>query len=216
MFVSEIYTSNPKQIRQARRLPNCAPVHRLCTAWPCHRAVTSFYTASSGQAAAGLTREPSRRATSGYCGQAMAARSPDSLWPAAPCQARCSVRAKVTASAGLSALGADHWRGRRVDEREARSRGRGDGGTRRCWAAAWPAASCAAAHRRGPLPPRGQPRTRPLASPPSRTPMTAPAKSWPGGPPAPGVGSVVKTPSQGRFGGTRACVIWEVVGAKTE
>jgi hypothetical protein len=34
-------------------------------------------------------------------------------------------------------------------------------GTVHWWAAAWPAASSAAAHRRGPLPPRGQPRTRP-------------------------------------------------------
>jgi hypothetical protein len=32
-------------------------------------------------------------------------------------------------------------------------------------ALAWPAASRAAAHRRGPLPPCGQPRTRPLAVP---------------------------------------------------
>jgi hypothetical protein len=38
-------------------------------------------------------------------------------------------------------------------------------GTRRFWAAAWPAASSAAAHRRGPLPQRRQPRTRPLAVP---------------------------------------------------
>ena len=35
-------------------------------------------------------------------------------------------------------------------------------GTRRWQAAAWPAASSAAAHRRGPLPPPGQARTRPL------------------------------------------------------
>ena len=38
----------------------------------------------------------------------------------------------------------------------------GGRGTRRCWAAAWPVASSAVAHRRGPLPQRGQPRTRPL------------------------------------------------------
>jgi hypothetical protein len=50
-------------------------------------------------------------------------------------------------------------------DREARCRGQGWRGTRRCWAAAWPAASCAAAHRRGPLPQRGQPHTRPLAVP---------------------------------------------------
>jgi len=36
--------------------------------------------------------------------------------------------------------------------------------------AAWPAVSSAAAHRRGPLPPRGQPRTRPLAAPAVRYP----------------------------------------------
>jgi hypothetical protein len=35
----------------------------------------------------------------------------------------------------------------------------------------------AAAHRRGPLPPRGQPRTRRWRSPPSRTPVTAPARA---------------------------------------
>ena len=66
---------------------------------------------------------------------------------------------------------------RRVDEREARRRGGGwEGATRRCWAAAWPAASSAAAHRRGPLPQRGQARTRPPAVPPSRTPVTAAAE----------------------------------------
>jgi hypothetical protein len=52
-----------------------------------------------------------------------------------------------------------------MDEREARRRGRGGRGIHRWWAAARPAASSAAAHRRGPLPQRGQPRTRPLAVP---------------------------------------------------
>jgi hypothetical protein len=43
-------------------------------------------------------------------------------------------------------------------------------GTRRCWAAAWPAASSAVAHRRGPLPLCGQPRTCLAVVPPSRIP----------------------------------------------
>ncbi len=40
----------------------------------------------------------------------------------------------------------------------------GSGNTRRWWAAAWPAASSAAAHRRGPLPQRGLPRPATAAS----------------------------------------------------
>jgi hypothetical protein len=52
-----------------------------------------------------------------------------------------------------------------------------EGGTRRCWAAAWPAASSAAAHRRGPLPQRGQPASACWRSPPSRTPVTAAARA---------------------------------------
>src|SRR5262249_62095553 len=57
-----------------------------------------------------------------------------------------------------------------------------------------------AAHRRGPLPHRGQPRTRPLAVPPSRTPGDRACKSQPGGPPAPGHPVAAKAPSQGRAG----------------
>jgi len=72
-----------------------------------------------------------------------------------------------------------------------------EGGTRRRWAAACPAASSAAAHRRGPLPPRGHPRTRPLAVPPSRTPGDRACKSQPGGPPAPGILSPRKLPVKG-------------------
>jgi hypothetical protein len=45
------------------------------------------------------------------------------------------------------------------------------------WAAARPTASSATAHRRGPPPPRGQPRTRRLAVPPSRTPGGRACKS---------------------------------------
>jgi hypothetical protein len=65
-----------------------------------------------------------------------------------------------------------------VNEREARRQGRGGRGTRRCWATAWPAASCAAAHRRGPLPSRGRPRTR-LAVVPAVTHSSAPQElAW--------------------------------------
>jgi len=53
----------------------------------------------------------------------------------------------------------------RVNQREARRRGEGGRGTHRWQTAAWPAAFSAVAHRRGPLPPRGSPRTRPLAVP---------------------------------------------------
>jgi hypothetical protein len=65
-------------------------------------------------------------------------------------------------------------------------------------AAAWPAASSAAAHRRGPLPPCGQPRTRPIAAPPSRTPGDRTCKSSPGGPPAPCSLTPRKEHNQGR------------------
>jgi hypothetical protein len=54
------------------------------------------------------------------------------------------------------------------------------GESRRCEAAAWPAASSAAAHRRGPLPPRRYPTPATWRSPPSRTLVTAPARA--GGP----------------------------------
>jgi hypothetical protein len=65
-----------------------------------------------------------------------------------------------------------------VDKREARRRGRGGRGTRRWQAAAWPAASSAAAHRRGLLPQRGQPRTRPLAvRAVTHAPVTAPVRA---------------------------------------
>jgi hypothetical protein len=80
-----------------------------------------------------------------------------------------SGRAKRPASGKALSLGAGSPERERVSEREARRWGQGWRGTRRWQAAAWPAASSAAAHRRGPLPPRGQPRTRPLAVPPSRT-----------------------------------------------
>jgi len=75
----------------------------------------------------------------------------------------------------------------RVDEREARRRGRVEGGARRWEAAAWPAASSAVAHRRGLLPPRGQPRTRPLAVPAVTHSGDRACESRPGGPPAPGI-----------------------------
>ena len=74
------------------------------------------------------------------------------------------MRAELAAPAGFGA-GGDNRRERRMDEPGGPPPGWSEGGTHRCWAAAWPAAFCAAAHRRGPLPPRGQPRIRPLAVP---------------------------------------------------
>ena len=89
-------------------------------------------------------------------------------------------------------MGAKSPKGEAGNEREARRRGRGGRGTRRCWAAAWPAASSAAAHRRGPLPQRGQPRTRPMAVPAVTPPSERDCQSRPGGPPAPGILSTRK------------------------
>jgi hypothetical protein len=87
-----------------------------------------------------------------------------------------ALRARQAARLGRAlSMGRGSSAGSGVNQREARRRGEGGRGTRRWQAAAWPAASSAAALRRGPLPPRGHPRTAPLAVPPSRTPVTAPA-----------------------------------------
>jgi len=73
-------------------------------------------------------------------------------------------RAGRPASAGVGASARITGEGSEGDEREARRRGQGwghpaslGGSLARCLSAA--------AHRRGPLPQRGQPRTRPLAVP---------------------------------------------------
>ncbi len=73
-------------------------------------------------------------------------------------------RARRPASAGSLGMAANHGGGRGTSGRPAAGAGV-KRGTRRCWAAAWPAASSAVAHRRGPLPLCGQPRTCPLAVP---------------------------------------------------
>jgi hypothetical protein len=78
-----------------------------------------------------------------------------------------------------------------------------EGGARRSQAAAWPAASSASAHRRGPLPPRGQPRTGPLAVPAVTQPSDRACKSQPGGPPAPGSLTPRKDHNQGRTSSLR-------------
>jgi hypothetical protein len=78
-----------------------------------------------------------------------------------------------------------------------------EGGTRRWQAAAWPAASSAAAHRRGPLPPRGQPRMRPWAVPAITLPGGRACESRPGGPPAPGSLTPRKDHNQGRTSSLR-------------
>ena len=87
---------------------------------------------------------------------------------------------------GYAAATCTSARGTGSGQPEARRRGQGLKGARRWWAAAWPAASSAAAHRRAPLPPRSKPRTRPLAVSAVTPPGRRTCGGWPSGPPAPG------------------------------
>jgi hypothetical protein len=92
-----------------------------------------------------------------------------------------------------------------VSNREARRWVKVEGGARRWRAAGWPAASGAAAHRRGPLPPRGQPRTRPLVVPAvTHTPVTARARANRAVLPAPGILKPRKDHNQGRTSSLRS------------
>ena len=95
-------------------------------------------------------RQPDRRTVYG---------PPPLIKSAAPFARRCRF--------GRALAGARITERTRVDKRKARRRGQGN---LRYWAAAWPATSSAPAHRRGPLPPRGQPRPVCWQSPPSRAP----------------------------------------------
>jgi hypothetical protein len=54
------------------------------------------------------------------------------------------------------------------------------GDPRRRWRAAWPASSCAMAHRRGPLPAAPMPRTPPQHRPRRNAPWVKRSASWPG------------------------------------
>ena len=118
-----------------------------------------------------------------------------------------ALRARQGASLGKDS---EHERGSPGQKRVTSGRpaaGAGvEGGTRRWWAAAWPAASSAAAHRRGPLPQRSQPRTRPSDAPAVTHPLVAaPARAIPGGPPAPDSLTLRKDHHQGRAQGHVAC-----------
>jgi hypothetical protein len=89
-------------------------------------------------------------------------------------QSRARLRARQAARLGTApSMTADHQRGEQVIEREARRNGHPPTGGRQ----PGPLPQSAGAHRRGPLLPRGQPRTPLRAVPPSRTPVTAPARA---------------------------------------
>jgi len=106
-----------------------------------------------------------------------AARSLDSLRPAAPCQARCSVRAKVAAFGRALGRGADHRRGGEWTSGKPAAEGRGEG------------ALAVVGRQLGPLPLARQrtgagrcrqavsPAPARWRSPPSRTPVGAPART---------------------------------------
>jgi hypothetical protein len=83
----------------------------------------------------------------------------------------------VTASAGdLTGRRSRSPEGKRLTSERPTADGMGEGHSPPM-GGSWPAASSAVAHRRGPLPPRGQPRTRPSAVPAATHPVAAPRKS---------------------------------------
>jgi hypothetical protein len=97
-----------------------------------------------------------------------------------------ALRARQAARVGrLLGHGRESRRGRGTSGRPAAGAGVGRG-TRRCWAAAWPAPLARERTGAGRCRYAGSPAPARWRSPPSRTPGGRTCKSWPGGPPAPG------------------------------